>query len=136
MLVAVLASGAEWGALRLARRTCYDGWGFTENDMSKAIRIHANGGPEVMVWEDVPTPEPGPNEALVKQHAVGLKQSFGVIHLRPQRQQGRDTKGAAMSPLHRQSGQLRQPRQHFLREQRQVVDRVFVADMAALAHHQ
>jgi NADPH:quinone reductase len=72
VLVAVLASGAEWGALRLARRTCYDGWGFTENDMSKAIRIHANGGPEVMVWEDVPTPEPGPNEALVKQHAVGL----------------------------------------------------------------
>jgi NADPH2:quinone reductase len=40
--------------------------------MSKAIRIHANGGPEVLVWEDVPTPEPGPNEVLVKQHAVGL----------------------------------------------------------------
>jgi len=40
--------------------------------MSKAIRIHANGGPDVMVWEDVPTPEPGPNEVLVKQHAVGL----------------------------------------------------------------
>ena len=40
--------------------------------MTKAIRIHANGGPEVMVWEDVPTPEPGPSEALVKQHAIGL----------------------------------------------------------------
>jgi NADPH2:quinone reductase len=40
--------------------------------MSKAIRIHTNGGPEVMVWEDVPTPEPGPNEALVKHEAVGL----------------------------------------------------------------
>jgi NADPH2:quinone reductase len=40
--------------------------------MTKAIRIHANGGPEVMVWEDVPTPEPGPAEVLVKQHAVGL----------------------------------------------------------------
>ncbi len=40
--------------------------------MTKAIRIHANGGPEVMVWEDVPTPEPGPNEALIKHHAVGL----------------------------------------------------------------
>jgi NADPH:quinone reductase len=40
--------------------------------MTKAIRIHANGGPEVMVWEDVPTPEPGPGEALIKQHAVGL----------------------------------------------------------------
>jgi NADPH:quinone reductase len=40
--------------------------------MTKAIRIHANGGPEVMVWEDVPTPDPGPGEALIKQEAVGL----------------------------------------------------------------
>jgi len=40
--------------------------------MSKAIRIHANGGPEVMKWEDVPTPEPGPGEALIRQRAVGL----------------------------------------------------------------
>ena len=40
--------------------------------MSKAIRIHAPGGPDVMRWEDVPTPEPGPAEALVHQTAVGL----------------------------------------------------------------
>jgi NADPH2:quinone reductase len=40
--------------------------------MTKAIRIHANGGPEVMVWEDVPTPDPGPGEALIRQEAVGL----------------------------------------------------------------
>jgi len=40
--------------------------------MTKAIRIHANGGPDVMVWEDVPTPDPGPGEALIKQHAIGL----------------------------------------------------------------
>ncbi|MBV9735350.1 MAG: quinone oxidoreductase [Acidisphaera sp.] len=40
--------------------------------MTKAIRIHANGGPEVLKWEDVPTPEPGPGEALVRQEAVGL----------------------------------------------------------------
>ena len=40
--------------------------------MTKAIRIHVNGGPEVMKWEDVPTPEPGPGEALIKQEAVGL----------------------------------------------------------------
>jgi NADPH2:quinone reductase len=43
-----------------------------EKTMTKAIRIHANGGPEVMKWEDVPTPEPGPGEALIKQEAVGL----------------------------------------------------------------
>jgi NADPH2:quinone reductase len=40
--------------------------------MTKAIRIHAPGGPEVLQWEDVPTPEPGPGEALVRHAAVGL----------------------------------------------------------------
>jgi NADPH2:quinone reductase len=40
--------------------------------MTKAIRIHANGGPDVLQWEDVPTPEPGPGEALVHQAAIGL----------------------------------------------------------------
>ena len=40
--------------------------------MTKAIRIHANGGPEVMLWEGVPSPEPGRGEALVRHAAVGL----------------------------------------------------------------
>ena len=40
--------------------------------MSKAIRIHVNGGPEVLKYEDVPTPEPGPGEALVHHAAIGL----------------------------------------------------------------
>ena len=40
--------------------------------MTKAIRIHTPGGPEVLRWEDVPTPEPGPGEALVHHAAVGL----------------------------------------------------------------
>jgi NADPH2:quinone reductase len=40
--------------------------------MTKAIRIHEVGGPEVMKWESVPKPEPGPTEALVKHAAVGL----------------------------------------------------------------
>ncbi len=40
--------------------------------MSKAIRIHSHGGPEVMQWENVPTPEPGPTEALIHHTAVGL----------------------------------------------------------------
>ena len=40
--------------------------------MTKAIRVHAYGGPDVMKWEDVPVPEPGPGEALIKQEAVGL----------------------------------------------------------------
>jgi len=40
--------------------------------MTKAIRVHVNGGPEVLRWEDVPSPEPGPGEALVRHAAVGL----------------------------------------------------------------
>jgi NADPH2:quinone reductase len=40
--------------------------------MTKAIRIHATGGPDVMRWEDVPTPEPGRGEALIHHEAVGL----------------------------------------------------------------
>jgi NADPH:quinone reductase len=38
----------------------------------KAIRIHAYGGPEVMQLEDLPTPAPGPGEALVRIHAAGV----------------------------------------------------------------
>jgi NADPH2:quinone reductase len=40
--------------------------------MSKAIRIHATGGPEVLLWEEVPKPEPGPGELLVRHEAIGL----------------------------------------------------------------
>jgi NADPH2:quinone reductase len=40
--------------------------------MSKAIRIHAIGGPEVLLWEDVPKPEPGPGELLIRHEAIGL----------------------------------------------------------------
>jgi len=40
--------------------------------MSKAIRIHRTGGPEVMVWEDVEVGRPGPGEARIRHTAVGL----------------------------------------------------------------
>ncbi|MDB5806577.1 MAG: Alcohol dehydrogenase zinc-binding domain protein [Betaproteobacteria bacterium] len=40
--------------------------------MPKAIRIHKNGGPEVLNWEDVAVGDPGPGEVRIKQHAVGL----------------------------------------------------------------
>ena len=40
--------------------------------MTHAVRIHAPGGPEAMRWESVPTPEPGPGEALIRHGAVGL----------------------------------------------------------------
>jgi NADPH2:quinone reductase len=38
----------------------------------KAVRIHEDGGPEVLRYEDVPDPEPGPGEALVELRAAGL----------------------------------------------------------------
>lgn len=38
----------------------------------KAVRIHAFGGPEVMQYEDIPTPEPGAGQVLVKLAAAGL----------------------------------------------------------------
>ena len=40
--------------------------------MSKAIRIQRNGGPEVMEYVDVDVGPPGPGEARVRQHAIGL----------------------------------------------------------------
>lgn len=38
----------------------------------KAIRIHNHGGPEVLVYEDVPVPEPKAGEARVKIEASGV----------------------------------------------------------------
>jgi NADPH2:quinone reductase len=38
----------------------------------KAIRVHQYGGGEVLSYEDVPVPEPGPGEARVKLEAIGL----------------------------------------------------------------
>jgi NADPH2:quinone reductase len=38
----------------------------------KAIRIYQHGGPEVLKSEDMPVPVPGPNEALVRIHAIGV----------------------------------------------------------------
>jgi len=38
----------------------------------KAIRVHEFGGPEVLRQEEVPTPQPGPGEVLVRMHAAGV----------------------------------------------------------------
>ncbi|HEX9202588.1 MAG TPA: alcohol dehydrogenase catalytic domain-containing protein, partial [Vicinamibacteria bacterium] len=38
----------------------------------KAIRVASFGGPEALRLEDVPTPAPGPGQALVKVEAAGL----------------------------------------------------------------
>jgi NADPH:quinone reductase-like Zn-dependent oxidoreductase len=38
----------------------------------KAVRIHEDGGPEVLRYEDVPDPVPGPGEVLVELRAASL----------------------------------------------------------------
>jgi zinc-binding alcohol dehydrogenase/oxidoreductase len=37
-----------------------------------AVRIHEDGGPEVLVLEEVPDPEPGPGEVLIRLRASAL----------------------------------------------------------------
>jgi NADPH2:quinone reductase len=46
----------------------------------KAIRVNEHGGPEVLSYEDVPDPEPGPDEARVRLAASGV--NFIDIYLR------------------------------------------------------
>ncbi len=38
----------------------------------KAIRVHEVGGPEKLRYEEIQIPEPGPGQARVKIHAIGL----------------------------------------------------------------
>jgi NADPH:quinone reductase-like Zn-dependent oxidoreductase len=38
----------------------------------KAVRIHEDGGPEVLRYEDAPDPEPGPDEVLIDLRAASL----------------------------------------------------------------
>ncbi len=38
----------------------------------KAIRLHARGGPEQLVYEDAPQPKPGPGDALVRVYATAI----------------------------------------------------------------
>lgn len=40
--------------------------------MSKAVRIHAHGGPEALVYEDADPGQPGPGQILVRHTAIGL----------------------------------------------------------------
>ena len=40
--------------------------------MSKAIRMHQTGGPEVLAWEELEVPAPGPGQVLLRHTAVGL----------------------------------------------------------------
>ena len=40
--------------------------------MSHAIRIHQNGAPEVLQWEEIEVGDPGPRQVRIRQEAAGL----------------------------------------------------------------
>jgi NADPH:quinone reductase-like Zn-dependent oxidoreductase len=44
----------------------------------KAIIVREFGGPEVLRWEDVPTPTPGPGEVIVRVHAVSVNRTLDL----------------------------------------------------------
>ncbi len=40
--------------------------------MTHAIRVHRTGGPEVLTWEEVNVPAPGPGEVQLRHTAIGV----------------------------------------------------------------
>jgi NADPH2:quinone reductase len=40
--------------------------------MVAAVRVHKAGGPEVLTYEEVEVPAPGPGQAKIKNHAIGV----------------------------------------------------------------
>jgi NADPH:quinone reductase-like Zn-dependent oxidoreductase len=44
----------------------------TEKQTMKAVQIHAYGGPDVLQLEDLPRPEPKPNQILIRINAAGV----------------------------------------------------------------
>ncbi len=48
--------------------------------VTRAIRIHANGGPEVMRWEEIELPAPGSGEARVRHTAIAV--NFSDVNVR------------------------------------------------------
>jgi len=40
--------------------------------MVAAVRVHKTGGPEVLTYEDIPVPAPGPGQVKIKNHACGV----------------------------------------------------------------
>jgi len=54
--------------------------------MTKAIRVHEYGDPEVLEWEEVEVGDPGPGQVRIKQTAIGLNfiDVYGRTGLYPQ----------------------------------------------------
>ncbi|MEJ0008698.1 MAG: hypothetical protein WDM77_20635 [Steroidobacteraceae bacterium] len=48
--------------------------------MSKTVRIHKTGGPEVLRIEDLPVGDPGPGEVRIRVQSIGLNRSEACRH--------------------------------------------------------
>ncbi len=67
-----------------------------------ALRAHARGGPEQLVYEKAPAPVPGPGEALVAVHAAGITFAELTWDLSWTTKDGRDR--TPVIPAHEMSG--------------------------------
>ena len=48
--------------------------------MSKVVRFHETGGPEVLKFEEVPMPDPGKGEVRLKVEAIGLNRAESMFY--------------------------------------------------------
>ncbi len=48
--------------------------------MTKAIRMHATGGPEVLSWDEIDVPTPGPGDVVLRHTAIGV--NYADVNLR------------------------------------------------------
>ena len=67
-----------------------------------ALRAHKRGGPEQLVYESAPVPDPGPGEALVAVHAAGITFAELTWDLSWTTRDGRDR--TPVIPAHEVSG--------------------------------
>ncbi|MFJ8108347.1 zinc-dependent alcohol dehydrogenase family protein [Streptomyces sp. NPDC096132] len=49
--------------------------------MSRAVRFHETGGPDVLHLEEIPDPEPVPGEVLIRTRALGLNRAESMFRL-------------------------------------------------------
>jgi NADPH:quinone reductase-like Zn-dependent oxidoreductase len=47
--------------------------------MSRSVRFHVTGGPEVLVVEETQVPRPGPEEVLIRTRALGLNRAEAMF---------------------------------------------------------
>jgi NADPH:quinone reductase-like Zn-dependent oxidoreductase len=59
-------------AMRASAQVSKTGRAEQKGTMMKAVRLHRQGGPEQLVYEDAPKPELGAGDALIRVHATGI----------------------------------------------------------------